>query len=84
MKENEQGQANHHLDASSEANREKHINFREAEEENSGSFLVDKNLTERQKQWKPGIKEGEQERQNRGNNSPSAMPMDEYDTLGMP
>jgi hypothetical protein len=45
--------------------------------------MIDKNSTNRQKQWEQGIKGG-QEKQNTGNNTPSAMPMDEDDTLGVP
>jgi hypothetical protein len=84
MKEKNKGQTDRHLDAPSEANSDKHINFREVEEESSGNFAVDKNSTERQKRWKRDIKEGEQERQNTGDNTASAMPMDEDDTLGVP
>jgi hypothetical protein len=83
MKENDQGRVDLQLDSPSEANREKHINFREVEEESSGNFMIDKNSTNRQKQWEQGIKGG-QEKQNTGNNTPSAMPMDEDDTLGVP
>jgi hypothetical protein len=84
MKENDQGRIDQHLDSPSEANREKHINFREVEEESSGNFMIDKNSTDRQKQWEQGIKEGGQENQNTSNITPSAMPMDEDDTLGVP
>jgi hypothetical protein len=84
MKENDQSRVDRHLDSPSEANREKHINFREVEEESSGNFMVDKNSTERQKQWNEGMKEGAQERQNTGSDMPSAIPMDEDDTLGVP
>ncbi|MBO9681830.1 MAG: hypothetical protein J7502_04025 [Flavisolibacter sp.] len=84
MKEKDQGGTDRHLDAPSESNREKHINFREVEEESSGNFMIDKNSTDRQKQWKEGIREGEEEKQNTDSSTPSAMPMDEDDTLGVP
>lgn len=84
MKEKDQGGPDRHLDTPLESNREKHINFREVEEESSGNFMIDKSSTERQKQWKDGIKEGKEDRQNKGTNTPSAMPMDEDDTLGVP
>lgn len=84
MKEKGQGATDRHLDAPSESNRGKHINFREVEEESSGNFMIDKNSTDRQKQWKEGVKEGEEEKQNTDSSTPSAMPMDEDDTLGVP
>lgn len=84
MNEKDQSGTDRHLDGPSESNREKHINFREVEDESSENFVLDKNSTDRQKQWKEGIKEGEEARQNTGNNTPSAMPMDEGDTLGIP
>jgi len=59
-------QTDPHLNTPSEANREKHINFREVEEDSSGNFMIDKTSTDRQKQWKQEIEEGEKDRQNSG------------------
>ncbi|HTM93885.1 MAG TPA: hypothetical protein VL095_15795 [Flavisolibacter sp.] len=84
MKEKDQSEKDRRLDTPSESNREKHINFREVEEESSGNYMIDKSSTDRQKQWKEGIQEGEEKRQNTDNTTPSAMPMDEDDTLGVP
>jgi len=64
MKEKDQSGTDRHLDTPSESNREKHINYREVEEESSGNFMIDKNPTDRQKQWEKGIKEGREGRQN--------------------
>jgi hypothetical protein len=61
MKEN-QRQPDQHLDTPAEANRDKHINFPEVEEESSQNFAIDKNSTNRQKQWQKGIEEGKQDR----------------------
>lgn len=83
MSENEK-QTDSHLDTPSESNREKHINFRDVEQESTGNFSIDKTSTERQKQWNEGVKEGREQAQNKDNNTPSAMPMDEDDTLGVP
>jgi len=53
------------LDVPSEANREKHINFLEVEEDENRSTDrdadddADDNDNERQKEWKEGIQEGE-------------------------
>jgi len=55
-----------HLDTPSEANREKHINFKRLEEE-SGELISFKNKDEvkqRRKEWQQGIEEGEKERRN--------------------
>ncbi|HEU4632991.1 MAG TPA: hypothetical protein VFS22_03340 [Flavisolibacter sp.] len=53
-----------HLDVPSEANRDKHINFRKLEED-SGQFVSfrDKDeIKERRKQWQQGIEEGKEEK----------------------
>lgn len=87
MKEKDQPRVDPHLDTPSEANREKHINFPEVEEESSGNFMIDKSTSDRQKQWQQEIKEGEEgkQKQEANNNvAPSPMPMDEDDTLGVP
>lgn len=84
MKEKDKSGKDRHLDTPSESNREKHINFREVEEESSGNFMIDKNSTDRQKQWDQGIKEGREKRQSTNTDTPSAIPMDEDDTLGVP
>lgn len=83
--ESKEKQTDRHLDTPSEANRDKHINFPEVEEDSAGNFTIDKSSDDRKKQWKEGIKEGESERQNANDrNTQSAMPMDEDDTLGVP
>lgn len=85
MKEKEERQTDPHLDAPSEANREKHINFREVEEESAGNFEVDKSTSDRQKQWRQEIKEGEEEKTRSDQEANrSTMPMDEDDTIGVP
>ena len=83
MSDKNQSGADRHLDTPSESNREQHINFPEVEEDRTGSFVNDKNSTERQKQRERGLKDGEDTRQNTDNDS-AAMPMDEDDTLGIP
>ena len=53
-----------HLDAPSEANRDKHINFKKLEED-SGALISFKNkdeVKERRQQWQQGIEEGKVER----------------------
>ncbi|HYH16303.1 MAG TPA: hypothetical protein VD794_13835, partial [Flavisolibacter sp.] len=53
------------LDVPAEANREKHINFLEIEEDNgtrSGNDNVDDFATERRKEWERGIAEGKEAR----------------------
>jgi hypothetical protein len=79
------GRTDPHLDAPSESNTEKHINFREVEEESSGNFMIDKTISDRQKQWRQEIEEGEKEkRRSDETKDNSTMPMDEEDTLGIP
>jgi len=55
-----------HLDVPSEANREKHINFLEAEERTSGEQSSDKDRSGRsdddnkqREEWQKGLEEGE-------------------------
>ena len=58
--------ADPNLDTPSEANRTKHINFREAEEE-SGTETesnTDDVTAERRRQWKEGLEAGKQARNN--------------------
>lgn len=52
------------LDIPAEANREKHINFLERDEESSteNNGAEEDRLTERQKEWKEGLEEGKQAR----------------------
>jgi hypothetical protein len=58
-----QGGRDPHLDIPSEANRDKHINFREAEEGNNREERRnDKDVEERRKQWRKGLEEGEKAR----------------------
>jgi len=83
MKGKDQGGTDRHLNRPSDSNGDKRINFREVEEESSGNFILDKNSTDRQQQWKDDIKDGEQENK-RTTNTPSAMPIDGDDTLGVP
>jgi hypothetical protein len=57
------------LDIPSEANREKHINFMEAEERASGGSADDqsgstKEDKERRKEWEQGLEEGRKAAQN--------------------
>lgn len=56
-----------HLDIPSEANRDKHINFRELESEDNdtagGQTDEDK---ERQRQWREGLEAGKRARNNEG------------------
>jgi hypothetical protein len=54
------------LDVPAEANREKHINFLEVEEESanrSGSDNVDDFASERRKEWERGLAEGKEARE---------------------
>jgi len=56
-----------HLDTPAEANREKHINFLEVEEESAnrrGSDHVDDFASERRKEWEKGIAEGKEAQKN--------------------
>lgn len=58
-----------HLDTPSEANREKHINFMEVEEESvnrSTNDQVDDFASERRKEWEQGIAEGKEARDKNG------------------
>lgn len=85
MEDKQSRQTDPHLHAPSESNTEKHINFREVEEESAGNFAIDKTTSDRQKQWQKEIKEGEEEKQNADQTKDtSTMPMDEDDTLGVP
>jgi hypothetical protein len=85
MEKNQRRQTDSHLDAPSESNTEKHINFRDVEEESSGNFAINKTTSDRQKQWQKEIKEGEDEKQlSDQTKDSSTMPMDEDDTLGVP
>jgi len=83
MKEKEPHQADSHLHAPSEANREKHINFPEVEEESTENFEIDKSTSDRQEQWRKEIKEGKEEkRRSNAQRNNSTMPVDEDDTTG--
>lgn len=85
MKENEQGRIDPHLDTPSEANREKHINFPEAEEGGPKQSAGSTDGSDRQKEWKQGIKEGREAEENTPQDKAgSALPMDNDDTLGVP
>jgi hypothetical protein len=60
-----------HLDIPAEANREKHINFMDAEEKTSAENISDddrfgstKEDEERRKQWQQGLEEGRKAAQN--------------------
>jgi hypothetical protein len=52
-----------HLDTPSEANREKHINFRDIEEESEDvvNFQNKDEVKKRREQWQQGIEEGKKE-----------------------
>jgi hypothetical protein len=86
MKKNEQERTDRHLDTPSESNQEKHVNFLQVEEESSHQIAGGNNrASDRQKQWKQGIEEGEQARENSDQGTTgSVMPMDDDDTLGIP
>lgn len=58
-----------HLDIPSEANRDKHINFRDAEDasgETDAGKRKDEATEERQRQWREGIEEGKKARNGSG------------------
>lgn len=85
MKDNEQRKVGPHLDTPSQANKEKHINFREVEEESAENFAIDKSSSERQKQWQQEINKGEEEKREIGKTDNSSnMPIRGDDTLGIP
>lgn len=56
-----------HLDAPAEANREKHINFREVEEEDADliSFKNKDEVNKRRKTWQEGLEEGRKAKENK-------------------
>ena len=63
MREDKRQESNKdiHLDIPSEANREKHINFRDAEEknnENKDDDTIDEFAKERRKEWEQGLSDG--------------------------
>jgi len=65
-KENQHPDKDIRLDVPAEANREKHINFLEVEEESaqrSSSNVVDDFAEERRKQWEEGIAAGKKARE---------------------
>ena len=84
MKQKNQQQVDRHLNAPQEAGRNKHINFQEVEEERSENFVINKNVSDRQKQWQEEIEQGEKGKQNSDHRNSSTMPMDNDDTLGIP
>ncbi len=55
-----------HLDTPSEANREKHINFREVQEEDADliSFKNKDEVTKRREAWQKGLEEGRKTKEN--------------------
>lgn len=58
----EDQQTDTRLDTPSEANREKHINFREVEEESSDAVVFNNNDSkERKEEWQKGLEEGRKE-----------------------
>jgi hypothetical protein len=84
MKDNKGQQNDRHLDSPSESNQEKHINFREVEEDSSLNITWNNtNQTDRQKQWERGVEEGK-EAYSENPRSDSALPMDNDETLGIP
>ena len=56
MKEKDQRDTDRHLNAPLESNREKHINFREVEEESSENFMINKTLQIGKRNGKKGLK----------------------------
>lgn len=67
-KEPETPSTDPHLDAPSEANREKHINFREVAEEDADfiSFKNKDDVNKRREAWQKGLEEGREKRDNSG------------------
>jgi hypothetical protein len=65
-KEQQRPAADPNLDIPSEANRTKHINFLDVEEDSSTKTGIndDDFVAERQRQWKEGLEEGERARRN--------------------
>lgn len=64
-REDKNGDKDRHLDIPAEASRDKHINFLDDTDLGSGgSRYDDKDLKERQKQWKEGLEEGQKARNN--------------------
>lgn len=64
MKKQDKKTQDLHLDIPSEANRERHINFPELEEESARNIVFrkkDKQTKDRQKQWKEGLQAGKDE-----------------------
>lgn len=55
-----------HLDVPSEANRDKHINFREVAEKDADliSFKNKDEVTKRREAWQKGLEEGRKEKEN--------------------
>jgi hypothetical protein len=70
MKERKEKKIDPSLDAPSEANRQKHINFLDVEndvEKEQNRRENDEFSEERQKQWKEGIAEGKEAREKHAN-----------------
>ena len=65
-KQTQQEPIDPNLDIPAEASRNKHINFLDAENENSTKANHDRDdiTTERRKQWQEGLREGEDARRN--------------------
>jgi hypothetical protein len=85
MKENEQERTDRLMDTPSESNREKHINFPEVEEDSSQQISIGNSTSERQKEWRQEIQEGEKAKeQSKEDQTGSSMPMNNDDTLGIP
>lgn len=78
MKEEKEKQPDRHLDAPSEANRDRHINFLKVEEESANTIAdVHNTSTDRQKQWREGVEEGRTARNAPGESNPGAQPVKE-------
>jgi hypothetical protein len=84
MKEKQREQPDRHLDTPSEANRDNHINFVKVEEESANRIAdVHPTSSERQKQWREGLEEGKEERENSGGNeTEKRVASEDDDTLG--
>ena len=86
MEEKKQVKPDKRLFVPAEANRNKHIDFRDVEQENVTHPAIHKQNKQKQKEWEEGIQEGDAER-NRSDDPPksdSPMRMDDDETIGIP
>ncbi len=67
MKENQSSSQDRHLQTPSEANRDKHINFRQLDEDDPLiSFKNKDGVKERRDEWQRGLEEGERAKNQSG------------------